>query len=46
MPSLSSTGFGAPCFATLSIAQPTCSVVVKYLGRSAFNSRQSGRNAA
>jgi hypothetical protein len=40
MSSLSSTRFGAPCFATpFSIARPPCSVVVTYLGRSRLQQR-------
>ena len=46
MSALSSTGFGAPCFAASSIARPTSSVVVKYPGKSALKTGERGPNTA
>lgn len=46
MSGFSSTGFGAPCFATSSIARPTSSVVVTYFGKSALKAGKSGPNTA
>ena len=42
MSTVSSTGFGQPCLATLSMARPICSVVVTYFGKSLYNSGSSG----
>jgi len=44
MSAVSSIDFGAPCFATFSIARPICSVVVTYCGNSLYSSGSSGPN--
>ena len=42
----SSTRLGAPRFATSIITRPKCSVVVTYLGKSAFHSGKIGASNA
>src|SRR5947209_15219125 len=42
MSMFSSTGLGAPDFAALTIARPTCSVVVTYFGHALYNAGSNG----
>ncbi len=42
MSDVSSTRFGQPCLANLSMARPICSVLVTYLGKRAFKNGSNG----